>query len=180
VQRAIKGKERARAALAKRYATRACPEEALLRALYSISDNNSYLAGARDPVDAVLAQLRARFPPDAPPTPALSLAIGAGRGGARLSHSHARQFQYVAQSLTLWREIAHDMFRLWCVAEGDLLAEGNRYRLSNTGQGLQRVQSAPGVSRAMAGVLAKCRAACGGWVGSSVVHLGGECAAPIL
>lgn len=25
------------------------------------------------------------------------------------------------------------MFQLWCLADGDLLAEGNAYRLSNTG-----------------------------------------------
>ncbi len=25
------------------------------------------------------------------------------------------------------------MFQLWCLADGDLLAEGNTYRLSNTG-----------------------------------------------
>lgn len=42
----------------------------------------------------------------------------------------------------LWcrREINHDMFKLWYLAESDLLAEGNAYRLTNTGQGLNRVQ----------------------------------------
>jgi hypothetical protein len=36
-----------------------------------------------------------------------SLAIRSGRGGARLSHDHARQYAYVMQSLALWREILH-------------------------------------------------------------------------
>lgn len=39
------------------------------------------------------------------------LSISGGESGARLSHSHEKQYYYVLQSLTLWREIAHDMFR---------------------------------------------------------------------
>ncbi len=41
-----------------------------------------------------------------------------------------------------------------------------------TGQGLNRVQSAPAVSRAMHAILARCQAQIGSWVGSSVIHLG--------
>lgn len=33
------------------------------------------------------------------------------------------------QSLTLWREVTHDMFKLWILAEDDLLESGNNYRL---------------------------------------------------
>ena len=43
VQRDIKAKERARAALAKRYRCAGASEEDILWALYSIGDNNSYL-----------------------------------------------------------------------------------------------------------------------------------------
>lgn len=43
--------------------------------------------------------------------PGFSLAISGGREGARLTHSHSRQYSYVLQSLTLWREISTDMFR---------------------------------------------------------------------
>ena len=46
------------------------------------------------------------------------------------------------QSLTLWREVANDMFRLWCLAEEDLLRAEVPYELRDTGQGLQRVQAA--------------------------------------
>ena len=63
----------------------------------------------------------------------LSLAIAGGRGGARLTHSHQRQYAYVLQSLSLWREINTDMFKLWCLAEADLLSESSPYRLVNTG-----------------------------------------------
>jgi hypothetical protein len=69
-----------------------------------------------------------------------SLAITAGKGGARLSHGHDKQYQYVLQSLTLWKEILQEMFMLWTLAEQDLLDESNWYRLCDTGQGLNRVQ----------------------------------------
>lgn len=44
------------------------------------------------------------------------------------------------QSLSLWSEIAADMFKLWYLSEQDLLSKKNRYRLQDTGQGLNRVQ----------------------------------------
>lgn len=44
-------KERARAALARKYRRSALDEESILRCLYSISDNNSYLLFNRDPID---------------------------------------------------------------------------------------------------------------------------------
>ena len=55
-------------------------------------------------------------------------AITGGRCGARLTHNHERQYHYVLQSLTLWREISTDMFKLWYLAETDMLSEGNSYR----------------------------------------------------
>ena len=35
--------------------------------------------------------------------------------------------------------MAHDMFRLWCLSEDDLLAPDNRYTLKYTGRGVQRL-----------------------------------------
>lgn len=64
------------------------------------------------------------------------------------------------------------MFKLWFLAEDDLFDSGNFYRLRNTGQGLNRVQSAPRVSRIMHSVLRKTQGCTGSWVGSSVIHLG--------
>lgn len=64
------------------------------------------------------------------------------------------------------------MFKLWYLAESDLLREGTRYQLTNTGQGLNRVQSAPSTGKAIHDVLARCQSRLGHWVGSSVVHLG--------
>ena len=171
IQREIRAKESAIEQLARRYSCAALPAEELRQCLYSIGDNNAYLYQARDPIDRVLVYLTELFPATEP-TAETSLAIAQGQGGARLSHSHARQYAFVLQSLSLWREIANDMFRLWCLAEEDLLDAGNGYELRDTGQGLQRVQHAPRTSRAMQQLLARVQAKSGGWVGSSLVHLG--------
>lgn len=64
------------------------------------------------------------------------------------------------------------MFQLWCLAEQDLLSSDNMYRLRDTGQGLNRVQAAPKVSRLMQMILNRAQQKVGYWVGSSVVHLG--------
>jgi hypothetical protein len=45
------------------------------------------------------------------------LSILQGQAGARLTHSHERQFNFALQSLTLWREITDDMFRFWCLGK---------------------------------------------------------------
>ncbi len=47
------------------------------------------------------------------------------------------------------------MFRLWYLAEKDLLstAPHAKYDLTNTGQGLQRVQQSPNVYKAMHEIL---------------------------
>ena len=170
---------------------------------------------ARDPIDQMISYLQEYFDPtDA--RPERSLAISNGDGGARLTHSHARQYAFVFQSLSLWREIANDMFRLWYVtravthvvacrhvaslhavaclqclhvpsyavsvtrryrcdrylAEDDLLRKDNRYEQRDTGQGLQRVQTAARTARAMQQLLHATQTKCGEWVGSSLVHLG--------
>jgi hypothetical protein len=64
------------------------------------------------------------------------------------------------------------MFHLWSLAEQDLLSESISYRLRDTGQGLNRVQSAPKTSRMMHAILNRAQKSLGGWVGSSVIHMG--------
>ena len=116
-----------------RYSSNRLPEDYLLQCLYSISDNNSFLLFNRDPVDRMIAYLQHYFQPNQVEQ-GFSLGISGGFEGARLTHNHQRQYNYALQSLTLWREISHDMFKLWCLAETDLLSESNSYRLTNTGQ----------------------------------------------
>jgi len=105
-----------------------------------------------------------------------SLAIYGGEDGARLTHTHEHQFMYVMQSLTLWREIQHNMYKLWCLAEEDLLnMRGTTpYSLRQTGQGMQRVQQSPQIYASMQAILQSTQQRVGSWVGSSVIHLGDE------
>lgn len=65
-----------------------------------------------------------------------------------------------------------DMFRLWCLAEQDLLSETVPYRLRDTGQGLNRVQASPKTLRMMHTILHRAQQSVGSWVGSSAIHMG--------
>lgn len=104
----MQAKERARDGLARKYRTKTLDEDSLLRCMYSISDNNSYLAFNRDPIDRMIMYLKMYFKPDGFEQ-GFSLAIHGGSEGARLTHNHERQYTYVLQSLTLWREISHEV-----------------------------------------------------------------------
>nr|KAJ3417941.1 hypothetical protein HK105_000567 [Polyrhizophydium stewartii] len=171
IQHEIKQKERAIEMLARKYSSSSLESELIRQCLYSIGDNHAFLRTNRDPCDKMIEYLQKYFDPRKVET-GYSLAIQAGRGGARLSHGHEKQYQYVLQSLTLWREVLHEMFMLWTLAEEDLLEESNYYRLRDTGQGLNRVQAAPRVSRVMHTILHRAQQRVGHWVGSSVIHLG--------
>lgn len=173
VQHSIRLKEAAVKRLIRKYTEDdRMTEEEVEWCLYSIGDNSSFLVFNRDPVDQMISYLTANFPADLPPDSSRSLTIRSGYKGARLSHPHNQQHQYCLQTLTLWREIQNDMFKLWCLAEDDLLAANNYYSLRDTGQGLNRVQSAPTIGRAMHDILHRAQRKLGSWIGSSVVHLG--------
>jgi len=118
----------------------------------------------------MIGYLKKYFPPDRK-EPGFSLSIRSGKDGSCLSHDHETQYRFVLQSLELWREIQHEMFRLWICSDSDLL-DGNSYKLVDTGQGLQRMQGAPSVGNAMSHVLSTVKSRVGSWVGLSVVHLG--------
>lgn len=172
IQDEIKQKEKAIKMLSKKYVSEKISSTDIERCLYSIGDNHSFLRGARDPIDKMIVYLTTYFAPDRVEGN-YSLAIAAGINGARLTHNHTRQYHYVLQSLTLWREVTHDMFKLWILAEDDLLESGNTYRLKDTGQGLNRLQPAHRISKAMTSIVHRVQSRVGdNWVGSSVVHLG--------
>ncbi|KAJ3572261.1 hypothetical protein NP233_g3203 [Leucocoprinus birnbaumii] len=172
IQRDIKAKERAIETLSSKYARNGLSQESVRQCLYSIGDNHAFLRVNRDPCDQMIGFLKQYFHPTQAKDQKSSLAIRSGKGGARLSHDHSKQYAYVLQSLTLWREILHDMFHLWSLAEQDLLSENVPYRLRDTGQGLNRVQAAPKTSRMMHTILHKAQKSVGTWIGSSVIHMG--------
>lgn len=171
VQREIKQKEAAQKHIGQKYRTLDISADEIKDCLYSIGDNNSYLRSNRDCCQKMINYLTQYFHADRYEEEYM-LAIAGGRSGARLTHSHSRQYHYVLQSLTLWREILNDMYKLWYLAEEDLLDPQLPYRLADTGQGLNRIQSSPRVGRAIHQILHTVQDSVQDWVGSSVVHLG--------
>mmetsp|Transcript_1623 Transcript_1623/g.5669 ORF Transcript_1623/g.5669 Transcript_1623/m.5669 type:complete len:552 (-) Transcript_1623:131-1786(-) len=171
INQAIKRKEKAQERIVAQHARGALTEEQVRRCLYSIGDNNAFLRENREPVDVMIAFLKEHFHPTKAEA-GYSLAISGGRQGARLTHSHERQYHYVLQSLSLWQSTLDDFFRLWHMAEDDLLDPRSPYRLRDTGQGLNRVQQCPRVYKAMHHIISVVQRKVGSWVGSSVVHLG--------
>jgi len=170
LQKDIKKKEKVVKSLCAKYRNSQTTEDEIKFCLYSLTDNNSFLNSNAEPINKMLKFLKTFFR-QSYPEEGYSLEIHAGVNGARLTHTHDKQYQYVYQSLTLWLEIMENMFMLWSLAEEDLLNPEILPVLTNTGQGLQRVQPAPQVLRAMHAILAKVQKSVE-WVGSSVVHLG--------
>ena len=171
INRLIKQKESAIEKLASKYSTSHFSKDDIRQVLYSIGDYNAYINMNRRPVMRMLERLDAFKNPTI--AAEYSLGIQYGRNGARLTHDHARQMQYVQQSLTLWSVIQREMIHLWYIADLDLYNPHN-YRLASTGQGLNRIKACPMLYREMHSILNECRSKCDTWVGSSVVHLGDD------
>lgn len=140
--------------------------------IYSLGDHSTYIRFNREPCDCLIRYLKNEFDPKVAGSEETSLAIAEGIQGARLNHSHERQYNFVLQSMTLWREVLDNMFQLWHLAEEDLLDEQCAYNLTDTGQGLHRVQSSPRSVAAMRKILERVQRKVGGWVGSDTIHLG--------
>ncbi|KAI8974306.1 hypothetical protein BDB01DRAFT_806992 [Pilobolus umbonatus] len=171
IQSEIKGKERSIEQLSRKYQSKYLSCDEIRHCLYSIGDNDAYLRANRDPCEKMIRYLEKHFA-STHAEPNFSLSIASGTQGHRLSHNHETQYIYVNQTLKLWREILNDMFKLWTLADQDLLSPHNPYRLSQTGQGLHRIQPCPAVSREMHRTLFKAQKKAGTWIGSSVIHLG--------
>jgi len=172
IDKAVKSKQDAMKRLCQKYKREDFTEEDIKLCILSIGDNHSFLRSNRDVVEQMMGYLHKYFHPEKVTNKRWSLTIRHGVGGSCLSHDHRTQFFFVLQSLTLWRDILHDMFRLWCLTEMDLLDAENPYRLRNTGQGLNRMQGCPRIGRAMSEIVGSCHHKMGRWVGLSVVHLG--------
>ncbi|CDK26121.1 unnamed protein product [Kuraishia capsulata CBS 1993] len=168
IRREIGAKEAAIEKIANKYSCAAgFTKEEIRQVLYSVGDFNAYTNANMLPVIR-MSKLLELFEGE---TGKHSLGIRFGRGGARLSHEHDRQIQYVRQSLSLWTLIMKEMIHLWSLADDDMFSSG-RYQLMSTGQGLNRVKPCPSVLRTMHTILSECQKKCNGWVGSSAIHLG--------
>jgi hypothetical protein len=171
VEGSREAKQRAIDELVRDYASASLSADDIRLVLASIDDSQSYLVANRTPITRMIEYLEQFFSPDKPESAGYSLEIRAGKNGARLSHSHGSQYEYVLQSLLLWRNMTSAMLRLWWAVEDDLLL-GSSYRLRDTGQGLNRVQYAPKTSARAHGILSRTQQMRPRWVGSSVIHLG--------
>eukprot|EP01123_Difflugia_compressa_P014959 TRINITY_DN8170_c0_g1_i1.p1 TRINITY_DN8170_c0_g1~~TRINITY_DN8170_c0_g1_i1.p1 ORF type:complete len:398 (-),score=60.55 TRINITY_DN8170_c0_g1_i1:65-1222(-) len=170
VQTILKQKEEARSKLKANYVNNQFTVSDMELVLESLTDSNAYILLNRHPVDMMIHYLKTYFSRENEEEE-FSLAIYARSEGSCLTHNHKTQYTFVLQSLELWREIQHEMFKLWISSDKDLLGR-HSYKLEDTGQGVQRVQSAPEVSQAMSSVLHKVQSRLDRWVGLSVVHLG--------
>lgn len=172
IQREIKTKE---AAIEKLSATYSSPmgfsKEDIRQVLYSIGDFNAYTQTNRKPVTRFLQRLEQFETPEVKEK--FNIGIQYGRSGSRLTHDHNRQFQYVKQSLLLWSVIQREMIHLWSIADDDLF-NGVPYKLTSTGQGLNRVKACPALYKEMYKIIAECKQKSSTWIGSSVVHLGDD------
>eukprot|EP01013_Petalomonas_cantuscygni_P044614 TRINITY_DN923_c0_g1_i2.p1 TRINITY_DN923_c0_g1~~TRINITY_DN923_c0_g1_i2.p1 ORF type:complete len:256 (+),score=82.65 TRINITY_DN923_c0_g1_i2:155-922(+) len=139
----------------------------------SLDDALCFRREATAALTHLISLLHKYFPKRGPVAKDSSLGITSGVEGSMLTHSHEIQFQYVLESLTLWRNIQREMFSLWRRTEEDMLdVDPHPYRFTDTGQGFNRVHSAPRVGNAMYRILARTKSELGMWVGSSVIHLG--------
>lgn len=112
----VAGKQEAIERLCSRHASAALSSDDIRYALASLADFNSFIESNRRPVDDMLILLESFFDPSKPDGN-FSLEISSGQRGSKLSHSHATQFTFVLQTLTLWQKTTDNMFRLWILAE---------------------------------------------------------------
>ena len=137
----------------------------------SIDDCNCYHRDNCDTIVELTELLEENFSPDNIETD-LALTIDEGSEGSRLSHNHAQQYQYVLQSLTLWKNITANMYKLWLTMETDLLDSENDYTLTNTGQGFHRLQQSKRLFAAMDDIIKTTKEQVDVWIGSDKVHMG--------
>lgn len=139
----------------------------------SLNDANNFANDNVVSTVRLIELLRELFPVTDPQSDT-DLSITEGASGSRLTHDHSKQFYFVLQSLSLWKNICRRMYSLWIIAEDDLLCSTRKYELRNTGQGLQRVQPAPNLYIAIRDTLEETKKELGKWVGSERVHLGDD------
>ena len=174
LNRALRTKDRTVTAMLRKYARLHpnVPEADIEVLVRSIDDANCFIRDNADTITEMIVILEEHFDPNRA-EPGLALAIHEGDEGSRLTHEHSKQYYFVKQSLTLWRNITRHLYKLWLLMEKDFLDEDIEYSLEDTGQGANRKQQAPSLYQAMEDVLNATKADCKPyWIGSDRVHMG--------
>lgn len=172
LNRALRYKDVTVDRLVKEYASKCgANKDDIELAIRSLNDANNFANDNVDSTMQLIELLKSNFPATEP-TANTDLSITEGASGSRLTHDHSKQFSFVLQSLSLWKNICRRMYSLWTIAEADLLSSERKYELRNTGQGLQRVQQAPNLYKAISDILDETKKELGKWVGSERIHLG--------
>eukprot|EP01063_Lacrimia_lanifica_P003007 TRINITY_DN11620_c0_g2_i1.p1 TRINITY_DN11620_c0_g2~~TRINITY_DN11620_c0_g2_i1.p1 ORF type:complete len:692 (+),score=257.92 TRINITY_DN11620_c0_g2_i1:78-2153(+) len=167
---ALRRKTKVQKQLIKKYAPSRHEKEKVEQVIYSMDDRNVFIMQNATPCSEMIALCKRFFSPTIPENELISLTITEGECGSRLSHDHEKQYYFVLQSLTLWRNIITDMSYLWVVMEQDMLSKASDFR--DTGQGVNRVQQTPHLYNAVVDILKKTKEEVGAWVGSERVHMG--------
>lgn len=140
--------------------------------LRSIDDVWHFLRSNVEPLQTLRSIVQGEFERMEDTSP-FNIAITAGRGEARFTHSHRTHCQYVQESLLLWELVQGHILNLWEVAEDDMLVSGGgAYDFVNTGQGYHRLCRAPSSYVFMSDCVSAAEKQMGGWVGIKVIHLG--------
>lgn len=138
--------------------------------LKSIDDAKVFTTISIAPIEQLISYLDTWFRDE---TSTFSLKIRSGKGGSCLTHSHSEHRQYVKEALTLWKIVQRDIFDFWECVELDMIGpNASGYRIMDTGQGFHRVSQAPLTYARMHEAISEARSIMGGWVGSTIVHLG--------
>lgn len=146
--------------------------ELIERCLRSIDDVQQFIEGHVEPLQWMRRILCQEFGP-LNNSSKYNLSIRAGVEGAKFSHDHKRQCQYVAESLLLWENVQRSIFDFWQTFEDDMIIDGyGQYQFVNTGQGFHRMCSAPKSYSRMARCVSETDREMNGWVGIKVIHLG--------
>lgn len=173
ISKSIKQKEKAIEILSKKYSSHeGLNSDQIKLILYSISDYHSYTNKNRIPVINMINRLESYFE-NSGNDKTFSLGIKYGMNGSRLTHNHEKQYLYVKQALNLWNYVMRDLVELWYIADDDLF-DGSNYRMSDTGQGFQRIKSCPKLYKKMYSILSECQRNFDYWVGIPVIHLGDD------
>ncbi|KAJ9453389.1 hypothetical protein DIPPA_52536 [Diplonema papillatum] len=168
LNKSLRKKSRTVKKLLREYST-SSTRDAMEQLIYSIDDRNVYIMQNATPISEIIGLLKKFFSPEKP-TEMNNLAITEGEEGSRLTHRHEKQYYFVLQSLSFWKNILKDMSYLWVLMEQDMLSGDSDFR--DTGQGSNRVQQCPNLFRAVTDILNKTKKEVTAWVGSERIHMG--------